>query len=189
MAYTPCAANLAANIAQDCANPPRPGFTGEGVLIDLGNATITPVVDSNNPRIIKSLSIGASDKCCVVDNVWANPFADSSRALNIENGRAVYDLTLSVRIPLRSADAAMNIVEPLAKSRFIGIFPTVDNKFLVYGYYGKFQATEQTQNEDENGGDVVATMTSQEPYFCCELFDTDYATTKAMYDALVAKAF
>ena len=189
MAYTPCAAILAANIAQDCSNPPRPGFTGEGVLIDLGAVTPTVVLDSTNVRILKSVTIGANDHCCVVDNVWNNPFADSSRALNVENGRPVYDLTLSLRIPLRSADASEAIVEPLAKSHFLGIFPTIDNKFLVYGYYGKFQATEQTQNEGENGGDVVASMTSQEPYFCCELFDTDYATTKAMYDALVAKAF
>lgn len=189
MAYTPCALNLAANIAQDCSNPPRPGFKGEGVLIDLGNVTPKVVVDAQNPRLLTSITLGESDHCAVVDNVWRDPFADSQRALNVENGRPVYDLTLSLRVPLRSAEAAAEIVEPLAKSTFLGIFPTIDNRFLVYGYYGKFQASEQTQNEGENGGDVVCTMSSQEPYFVTELLDTDYATTKTMYDALVAKAF
>lgn len=190
MAYTPCAQNLGANIQQDCNNPFRAGFTGEGVLIDLGAVTPAVVVDNTNPRVLTSIAItGANDHCAVVDNVWRDPFTDSSRALNTENGRPAYDLTLSMRVPLRDAASAKDIVEPLAKSHFLGVFPTIDNKFLVYGYYGKFQASEQTQNEGENGGDVVVTMTSQEPYFVTELLDTDYATTKAIYDALVAKAF
>lgn len=189
MAYTPCAANLAANIQISCSNPPQPGFTGRGVLIDKNDATITATIDGTNPRIFTNIAVESGDKVCVVDNVWRNPFDGSSRALNVENGIPVYDLSLSVRIPLRSADAAMNIIEPLAKSTFVGIFESVDGKYLVYGYYGIFQASEQTQNEGENGGAVVANMTSQEPYFCCELFDTDTETTKALFEALMAKAF
>lgn len=189
MAYTPCAQNLGANIAIACATPPKPGFTGQGVLIDLGNVTPNIVVSGTNERILTSITLASGDKVAVVDNVWRDPFSGSQRALNVENGRAVFDLQLSMRVPLRSADAAKNIVEPLAKSHFIGIFPTVDNKFLVYGYYGKFQASEMTQNEGENGGDCVVTMASQEPFYVTELWDTDYATTKAIYDALVAKAF
>lgn len=188
MAYTPCAATLGANIQMDCAKPMQPGFTGRGILIDKNDATITPTFDANNPRIFKNISIESGDKVCVVDNVWRNPFDGSSRALNVENGIPVYDLTLAVRIPLRSAAAAKDIVEPLAKSSFVGIFETVDGKYLVYGYYGTFQASEQTQNEGENGGAVVATMSTQEPYFCCELFDTDVATTKALFETLMASA-
>lgn len=189
MAYSPCAQNLGANIQQSCSNPSQPGFTGQGVLIDLGNVTPTVVVDGTNPRILTSIAVSGGAKVCVVDNVWKDPFSGSQRALNVENGRPAYDLTLSMRVPLRDADAALNIIEPLAKSRFLGVFPTVDNKFLVYGYYGKFQASEMTQNEGENGGDCVVTMSSQEPFYVTELLDTDYATTKVIYDALVAAAF
>ena len=94
-----------------------------------------------------------------------------------------------MRVPSRSADTSKDIIEPLAKSHFLGIFPTVDGKFLVYGQYGRFQASEQTQNETENGGDFAVTMTVNEPYAVVELKSTDYAATKAIYDALVAKAF
>ena len=189
MAYTSCAQNLGANIAMDCANPPRAGFKGMGILIDLGNVTPAVAVDSSNPRILKSITLESGDKVCVVDNVWRDPFSGSARTMNAESGRVTYDNTIAMRVPLRSAEAAKSIIEPLAKSHFLGIFPTLDGKFLVYGWYGKFQASEQTQNEGENGGDFAVTMSSNEPYAICELWDTDYVTTKAIYDGLVAKAF
>lgn len=189
MAYTPCANNLGANIAASCANPPVPGFKGDGILIDLGDVTPTVAVSGTNPRILTSITIASGDKVCVVDNVWRDPFSGSARTLNAENGRITYDNTISLRVPIRDAESAKDIVEPLAKSHFLGIFPTIDNKFLVYGYYGKFQASEQTQNEGENGGDWAVTLTSNEPYAVCELLSTDYAATKAIYDALVASAF
>lgn len=189
MAYTACAANLGANIQADCANPPRAGFKGDGILIDLGAVNPRVAVSQTNPRIFTSIALESGDKCCVVDNVWRDPFAGSNRALNVENGRPSYDEQIMMRVPMRSADAASKVVEPLAKSHFLGIFPTIDNKFLVYGYYGKFQASEQTQNEGENGGDWAVTMAANEPYAVVELWDTDYATTKAVYDALVAQAF
>ena len=189
MAYTSCAASLGANIAIDCANPPQPGFTGEGVLIDLGAVTPSVTVDSSNPRVITSITLESGDKVAVVDNVWRDPFSGSARTLNAESGRKTYDDTIVLRVPQRDAAAAKNIIEPLADGRFVGIFPTVDKKFLVYGYYGKFQASEQTQNEGESGGDFVVTMSVNEPYAVVELKSTDYAATKAIYDALKAAAF
>lgn len=189
MAYTACANNLGANIAYDCANPPRPGFLGEGLLIDLGVVTPAVTLDSSNPRILKVITLESGDHVCVVDNVYRDPFSGSARTMNAESGRVTYDNTLSLRVPVRDAAASKDIIEPLAKSHFLGIFPTVDKKFLVYGWYGKFQASEQTQNEGENGGDFAVTMTTNEPYAVVELWDTDYATTKALYDGLKAKAF
>lgn len=188
MAYTPCAINLGANIAVDCANPPRAGFTGEGVLIDLGAVTPTIAVSNTNPRVLTSITLGASDKCAVVDNMWRDSMV-ATITQNTENGRPSYDKTLPVRIPLRSAEASKEIVEPLAHSHFLGVFPTIDQRFIVLGFYGKLQASEVTQSEGENGGDFAATLSSNEPYAVVELLDTDYATTKAVYDALKAAAY
>ena len=188
MAYTPCANALGANIQASCSNPPVAGFVGEGILLDKNNVTLTATADSQNPRIITALTIGSSDHACVVDNVWRDPFSGSARTMNAENGRIMYDSTLAMRVPHRSAANAKDVIEPLAKCDFIGIFPMVDGKYLVYGYYGKFQATEQTQNEGENGGDWAVTMQSSEPYAVVELIPTT-GTAKSVYDALKAKAF
>jgi hypothetical protein len=45
------------------------------------------------------------------------------------------------------------------------------------------------RNENENGGDIVVTMSCQEQYFETTFFDTDYATTKAAFEALMAQSF
>ena len=188
MAYTPCAANLGANIAVDCSNPPRAGFTGEGILIDLGDVTPSVSVSSTNPRILESITVESGDKVCVVDNLWRDSMV-ATIAQNVENGRTTWDKTLPIRIPERSAVAAKNVIEPLASSHFLGIFPTVDQRFIVLGYYGKFQASENSQSEGENGGDFASTMSVNEPFAVVELKSTDYAATKTIYDALKAKAF
>ena len=188
MAYTPCAANLGANIAVDCSNPPRAGFTGEGILIDLGDVTPSVSVSSTNPRILESITVESGDKVCVVDNLWRDSMV-ATIAQNVENGRTTWDKTLPIRIPERSAVAAKNVIEPLASSHFLGIFPTVDQRFIVLGYYGTFQASENSQSEGENGGDFAATMSVNEPFAVVELKSTDYAATKTIYDALKAKAF
>ena len=189
MAYTSCAAYLGGNIAPNCSDLQRSEFTGEGVIIDLGNVTPTITISSSNPRIIESITLASGDKCAVVDNLMRSPFDGASRALNTEDGRSSWDYSLPIRVPGIDAALAKDVIEPLAKSRFLGIFPTTDGKFFVYGKYGKWQASEQTHNPSENGGDVLVTMTSNEPYFLVELKSTDYAATKAIYDALVAKAF
>lgn len=189
MAYTSCAASLGGNIAVDCSNPPKAGFTGEGLLIDLDQYTPTYVQDGSNPRILTSITLGSGEKVCVVDNVWSNPFDGASRTLSTENGRPKYNLSLPVRVPLRSADGAKNVIEPLAQSRLLGIFKMNDGRYLVYGFSGTMRATEQTQGEGENAGDWLVTLTSEENWAVCELKGADDATTKAVYDALKAAAY
>jgi hypothetical protein len=45
------------------------------------------------------------------------------------------------------------------------------------------------RNENENDGDIVVTMSCEEQFFEVTLFDTDYATTKAAFEALMAQSF
>lgn len=188
MAYSPCANAIGANIAVDCSNPPRAGFVGEGVLINMDLLT-NFAVSNTDPRIITNLVVASPDNVCMVDNLWRESMM-ASVALNVENGRPTYDKQIPIRIPARSAAASRDIVEPLAGgARYIGVFPTNDNRFIVLGWYGKLQPSEITQNEGENGGDFVATLAVNEPYAVVELLDTDYTTTKGIYEALKARAF
>lgn len=196
MAYTPCAANIAANIAMDCSKPLVSGYTGRAVLIELSGApTITP--SSSNERILSAIVPASGAKVVMIDNVFADPFSGSTKTGNTESGRVKFTKSLNVQIPLRGADVAAEIVEPLLKSAegFLLVVEKKDRRGLgsyeVLGYQEAAKADASTYSRDEsaNGGAAVVTISCTEDWEEVDYFDTDYATTKAAFEALIAKAY
>ena len=196
LAYASCAGSLAANIAKDCAHPMVGGYTGRGLLIPLTN-TLTFAVDGTNPRIITGITMGVGEKLAVIDNVWPSAFNDSNTQSNADNGRFVYNKTFAFRIPLRGAGNSKNIVEPLAEAP-LGYLAVLEKKdrvgdgsYEIVGYGQGLTVNPDgiARNENENGGDIVVTMSCEEQYFETTFFDTNYATTKAAFEALMAQSF
>ena len=196
MAYSSCAGSLAANIAKDCAHPMAGGYTGRGLLIPLTN-TLTFAVDASNPRIITGISMGAGEKLAVIDNVWPSAFNESNTQSNADGGRPKYAKTFAFRIPLRGAGTSKNIVEPLMESPlgYIAVLEKKDRvgdgsyEIIGYGQGLTVNPDGIMRNENENDGDIVVTMSCNEQYFEVTLFDTDYATTKAAFETLMANSF
>lgn len=196
MAYASCAGSLAANIAKDCSKPMAGGYTGRGLLIPLSN-TLTYAINATNPRIITSITMGASDKLAVIDNVWPSAFDGSNTQSNADSGRTMYGKTFAFRIPLRGAGTSKDIVEPLVESPlgYLAVLEKKDRRgdgsFEVVGYCQGLQVNADgiVRNENENGGDIVVTMSCQEQYFEVTMFDTDYNTTKAAFETLMLSAF
>lgn len=197
MAYTNCAANLAANIAQDCAHPIVGGYTGRGVLIPLSVLTPTIVQDGENPRLLTTLSVSGTG-VVVVDNVFAEPFTGSTTAGNADSGRPMYTKTMAVRIPKRGAATAKDIVEPLFASAqgFIGVFEKKDKvgdgSYEVIGLLQpmKGDIASLTRDESANGGDWSVNLVSVEPYAEVTLVGEDktYASAKTAFEALIEQA-
>lgn len=196
LAYASCAGSLAANIAKDCAHPMVGGYTGRGLLIPLTN-TLTFAVDGTNPRIITGITMGVGEKLAVIDNVWPSAFNESNTQSNADNGRLVYNKTFSFRIPLRGAGTSKNVVEPLADAP-LGYLAVLEKKdrvgdgsYEIVGYGQGLTVNPDgiMRNENENGGDIVVTMSCEEQYFETTFFDTNYATTKAAFEALMAQSF
>lgn len=196
MAYASCAGALAANIAKDCSKPMTGGYTGRGLLIPLSN-TLTYAINANNPRIITSITMGASDKLAVIDNVWPSAFDGSNTQSNADSGRTLYGKTFAFRIPLRGAGTSKDIVEPLVESPlgYLAVLEKKDRRgdgsFEIVGYCQGLQVNADgvVRNENENGGDIVVTMSCQEQYFEVTMFDTDYNTTKAAFETMMLSAF
>lgn len=176
MAYQSCTGYLSDNIAQDCLDRQKMLFTGEGVIIDLTyNSATTFETSPDNPRLITAITPqitpegGDNDAhVYVVDNMMRDPFSGSNHTMNTEDGRASYDYSLPIRVPNVSAEKAKSVIEPLSTNRFLGVFPTTNGKYIVYGAYGRWNASEVSWNPAENGGDALATMTDNEPYFMVE---------------------
>lgn len=197
MAYTSCAATLADNIAKDCSSPLAGGYTGRGVLIDLADApTITR--DGSNPRIITGITLGSGKSLCVIDNAFSpTPLTGSNTQSNTDDGMMKHRKTVVLTIPKRGGEASKEIVEPTYQSP-LGYLAVLEKKdrngdgsFEVIGAEQGLVANADgiVRNEYENGGCTMVTMSCNEVNFENVLFATDYETTLAAFNALLAKGY
>lgn len=192
-----CVSNIAGNIGLDCQNPIEGGYTGRGVLIPM-EAVPVLTKDAQNPRIISAIALASGAKVVAVDNEGSAPFDGSSTTGNADAGFTKFVKVISVRMPERGAEFAKDVIEPLVKSGrgFIGIFEKVDRvgdgSFEIIGAQSPLKVTDPstvTRQENANGGAWVANLQSTELYAESVLFDTDYATTLAKFEALLATSF
>ena len=191
MPYNPCTANIAMNIVADCEKPNIGGYTGRAVLIPVdSNPAI--VVNEDNNHILTSITPAEGTKTIAVNNVFAEPFTGSNTASQADSGRSAFTKTIAVRIPLRGGAVSKDIVEPLVNNA-LGYIMIAEKKdkvgdgtYEVIGYQNGLKANADGINRDElaNVGDIVATLSTVEPFFEVTLFDTDYQTTKEAFDAL-----
>lgn len=192
-----CVSTIAGNIGLDCEHPIEGGYTGRGVLIPMEN---NPVLtrDAQNPRIIKSITLAENAKVCVVDNAGAAPFDGSSTTGNNDSGFPKFTKAMALRILARGAGASKDVIEPLVKSGrgFIGIFEKVDQvgdgSFEVIGAQSPLKCADPatfTRSETANGGAWSGTLQCSEHWAELVLFDTDYETSLAAFEALLAKGF
>ena len=193
-----CIGNIAGNIGLNCESPIEGGYTGRGILIPM-EAVPVLTKDATNPRIISAIAIATGAKVVAVDNEGSAPFDGSATTGNNEAGYTKFTKTIIVRLPERGAEFAAEVVEPLVKSGrgFIGIFEKVDRvgdgSFEVIGAQSPLKVVDPstvTRTEAAAGGGAwQATLQSSEVYAESVLFDADYATTLAKFEALLAQAF
>lgn len=189
---TPCTTEIVKGIALDCAHALVNGFTGRAVYIPYSvNPTIT--ISGTNPRVVSAIT---SSKVIGIYTPTINPFTGSSVTSNADNGRVMFPKTLAVLIPSHGADESKDLIEPLMKSTQGGlvIAERKDKRgygsFVIFGLYDPMKAdpTSFTQDEEANGGAASVNLVCTEDFEECNFFDTDYATTKAAFDALFTAA-
>ena len=192
-----CVGNIAGSIKLDCTNPIEGGYTGRGVYIPM-EAVPVLTKDANNPRIISAIALASGAKVVEIDNEGTNPFDGSNTTGNGDAGYPRFVKVVSIRMPERGADFAAKVLEPLVKSGRGGIIilekldRVGDGSFEMIGVQSPAKVVDPTtvvRNENENGGAWTASLQSSEVYAESVLFDTDYATTLAKFEALLALAF
>ena len=197
MAYTACAADVVANIQQDCASPIVGGYTGRAVLFALDQNPVF-VQDGTNPRIISSITLPNSGKYVAVDNAFAaTAMADSATQSNADGGDIRFAKTVSFVVPERGAAVSKDIIEPLTHNGlgFVMVLEKKDRKgdgsFEVVGFQQGLKANADgvVRNEAENNGATKVTMSCTESFYEVAFLDTDYATTKAAFDTMLANTY
>lgn len=191
-----CIGKIAASIALECTTPIEGGYTGRNALIPYEiNPTLTK--DAENPRILKAVTIPEGEKVVAVENAGTQPHTGATTTGNADAGRVRYTKLHPIQIPMRGADVSKDIVEPLMSSQqgFLLISEKVDKRGLgsyeVKGLQSPMKADPATLSHDEyaNGASILATLQCVEDWEECNFFVTDYETTKAAFEALLAKAY
>lgn len=183
---------LARSIMLECTTPLNGGSKGRAVYIPFANiATIAK--DANNPRIITAVTLKEGKKCVAINNVTnAQPFSGSTTTGNTDAGRARFAKVFAFLVPMRGADVSADTIEPLINDPEGGLIITEkDDKrglgsFEALGVQSAVKIDPATVNRDEyaNGGAWAMSAGCTEDFAECNLYATDYDTTKALFDAL-----
>lgn len=193
-----CVGNIAGNIGLNCDSPIEGGYTGRGVYIPM-EAVPVLTKDASNPRIVTAIAISEGAKVVEIDNEGAAPFDGSASTGNNDAGYFRFGKTLVVKMPQRGAEFSKNVLEPLVMSGRGGILVLEksdrvgDGSFEIIGSQSPAKVTDPstvTRTETASGAaGWQATLQSNERFGEVVLFDTDYETSLAKFEALLAKAF
>lgn len=190
-AFTPCLGVISANIDEDCDNPRVIGYEDTAIIVNRSDIDWSAVTfDASNKRIVEDFALLAGKAPYVIYNPrLSNPsFNGTQTALNGDTRQ--YTKTLQFYYKGIGGEAAATVVEPLAKGEYVVILQRKDHRghgsFQIFGLQNGIYATEQVQ--DETTGYWLMTMVIDEPYAETELYKTNYANTKTLFDSLVEHA-
>lgn len=188
-AFVPCSSALAGNLASDCDNPRIAGYEQIGVIFNRADVDWANLaVSASNPRIIEAIAAATGKKPFALYNNKNNPLPFDGTNTTYNSDTDQYDKTLQFYFEGIGGGVSANVVEPLKGGEYIAILQRKDHRgdgsFQVFGFQSGLKANAQVQ--DETTGYWLMTMACSEPSAEVSFFDTDYATTKAAFDALVA---
>lgn len=168
-----CFEEISKDIQMSCSSPMVAGYTGRGLIFPRGTFA---AVDYQGPssdahEVLIDPVVGAT--FWGIDNVFVDPFTGTSKQSTGESGRIEFQKTVQVRIPMRGGAVSRDIVEAMHHSEggYMLVLEKknneVDGKYEVIGLMNPAKPTADgtTQNESENGGDIVMILQTTENYF------------------------
>lgn len=187
--FTPCLGVVTANLDTDCENPRVSGYEDVALLFNRSDIDWSAVtIDASNPRIVKTLAVLTGKKPFVIYNPRVNPAPFNGTNSTFEQEANQYTKTVQFYYEGIGGAASVNVVEPLKAGSYVILLQRKDHRgdgsFQLIGYQAGVTATAQVQ--DEETGYWLMTMTGSESFADVSFFNTDYATTKAAFDTLLA---
>ncbi len=190
MAITLCDKEITMNIHSGCESNLVKGYESLAFLISLKDFNLaTKTYASGDNRILKTFT-PTSGKIIGVINAPENAFEGTNTELNADNpygGR--FTKNFAFHIPMMGAGVGKDVVEPLfSGAPFVAFVEKKDKKgdgtFEVIGTVTGLRITSGSRDVVSNGFWEVVLTEEASNFAEVVLFDTDYATSKAKFDAL-----
>lgn len=184
-----CEYLIASDITANCSSLIRPGVQPIGYIINKGD--IDSVVESDG--IVTSITLKTGKNAYQIQQVGQQPFNGTSIELQEGDYVNTFNKVVSFVILDNSPSVSKDIVEPLANGEFVVILENKynvaasRNAFEIIGLETGAKATAISQNKYENLSAWSVELTESEtPVANKFVWSTDYATTKAAIEALLA---
>ncbi len=194
-----CELLLSQDIAASCSDPVVPGFEQEGIIMnrdDIDFGTIE--FDESRPNVISQLAMLSGKRAYKVRVLGSTPFTGTTTSFVAGTYQNTFTNNVQFVVLDNGPDVCNNVIDALASGKFLMILENNfkalnksankgDAAFQIYGYTQGLSASaieNDKYSEETNGGWLVTmqeTKASKSGFF---LFKTDYATTKAMFNAL-----
>lgn len=191
MAYTSCAAAMAANIQIDCSSPLAGGYTGRAIGIPLSPAPTITKSGSNN-LIITDVTPPTGKKFFAIENFSADPFTGSGSASDADGAVMRHTKTFVFDVPRRGAVASKEIVDPLTRLP-LGFAVIAERKDGTYEYIGaeaglRVNADGVSCDAYTKDGATTITASCRQYNYEYEFLDTDQATTQTKFETLLSSS-
>lgn len=187
-------ARISANIELDCDNPIQAGVKDRMVLINWDDYdAAVKTVDVSNSQIIESITFATTATGYLVEG--QNNSNETKETLIKGRYAKSFEHQVVFKVFNKDADVKQQL-ERLSKGRVVAIvennFTGVDGNasFDIFGHGSGLimEALERdASNQDTQGAYDITLKTSEfsrEAHLSATLFDTDYTTTKAVFDGL-----
>lgn len=189
------------DIMPSCSDPIVGGLEQRGIIINRGDIDFgTTTFNATRSNVIETLALKSTKKAYQVVMYGNTPFTGTNTALEVGTYRNSFTNTVSLVVLDNGPDVCANVIDGLANGEYVVILENkykANNKdenkgdaaFQVFGWYQGLKASEITNDkysEDTDGGWLVNLQETNAPKSGLFLFKTDYETTLAAIDSLVA---
>lgn len=189
-----CINKLTGNIAYDCsiANRAKSGLETKAVLINVADLDKTAITESG--ATVTNLSLVSGSTGYSIS--WIKQLGSTASEVSLnDSGVDTFSHSFACRVFGQSAEDAERVKE-LLESEFVVVveskFKGTDNAdaYKIFGLENGLKMAEGSFTSLENDGSFIFTLKSQEGFgesYPYKIYlETDYATTKAKFDALFA---
>ena len=188
-----CSSEIKKSIMQDCQKPIIHGWEDTILFFNFKDVLFVP--NATNYRLKTAIELRQGAKPFAVYNPANIPFEGVQEEAVFDGTRPAYNKTLTFTIPMRGGDTSRDVVEPLLKNRegFVAILAAKDKvgdgSFPIIGSESGAVCTVQSRQNANvaQGGEWQITLVEESvPTAEICLFDTDYTTSRAEFDRVLA---
>lgn len=195
MAYTPCSSSsVAANVQRDCDHPAFEGLKTTAIAVAKNDiSAIVRGATQANKNQITAITLKTGKKFFVIEAGGETPFADTQQEFDATTKR--WNKTVTFITPKQGGQFASEVVEPLMTDPdgFVVIMQRKNNNgdpsYVVIGAEkGAVGSTDVLNYTDSatSGCDQIALVENAAPSAEIVLWDTDQATTDALFETYLA---